>query len=351
MKSLSRLLLWPPSQIYSMVMNARNWAYDNGYFKTHRFDLPVVSVGNLTWGGTGKTPILCELIAWALSQGLKPAVISRGYRGQVTGIERVPQNADPSRYGDEPVLISSKFLEVPVYVGADRVESVKEILKNHQVDLIFADDAFQHRRLGRDLDIVIVDCTEPLDQYAVAPIGRSREATHALKRADFVILNKVNLVSPELKNEVIDFVEAQQRELKATWPIIESEYHVKALVRLNGEVISENLKNQAPPAALSALLVSAIGNPKSFERILPAHVRMQGHLIYRDHHAYTQGDLKKIIAEAHRLKVDQILITEKDSVKLSKLGADQQLFCVVQLAPKLGLRVKQLYEVLRQLVR
>lgn len=361
-----KIVLWPLSILYSAIMQLRNWLYDQGWLKVHRFQVPIVSVGNLTWGGTGKTPILCELIQWSLSQNLKPVVISRGYRGQVKGVERVKTDGDPALFGDEPVMIAKRFLQVPVYVGADRVSVVNEVLKLESgVQIVFADDAFQHRRLGRDIDVVILDSVEKIKNYCVAPLGRAREDFSGLKRADYLILNKVNLVDPHLKQEKLDFIERHLRELRHAPPLIECEYYIKALsclsdfdsVRASGqkEIVDDKLLGGLNSSAESAmtqqnvLMVSAIGNPKTFERLLEQKFQIKKHLIYRDHHAYTLADVNSMIAEAQKLKVSKILVTEKDAVKIALITDRKDLFWVVQLAPKLSLRVKQLYEGLRQL--
>ena len=193
------LILAPFSFLYSQVMALRNLLYDRDVLPTFEVGIPIVSVGNLTLGGTGKTPLICELVAWALENKLHPGVVSRGYRGQVRGVELVTPNGDPSYFGDEPVMIASRFANVPVYVGADRVAAVKKMIEHQKVDIIFADDAFQHRRLGRKADIVVVDCTEAISNYRVVPVGRARENVRGLDRADFIILNKVNLATPEQK--------------------------------------------------------------------------------------------------------------------------------------------------------
>lgn len=335
-------LLYPFSCLYSFFIRCRNWLYDKGIIKVHNFNIPIVSVGNLTWGGTGKTPILCELLRWALEQGLKPAVVSRGYKGRVRGVERVNPDGDPSYFGDEPVMIASRFLTVPVYVGADRVGAVSKILASEQVQIIFADDAFQHRRLGRNLDVVILDCTEKITNYNVAPMGRGREEKNSLRRADFIILNKVNLALPQNKLEALDFISHTCGDIHV--PVIESEYYVKRLINLDGvEEVSTSKYH-------SVLLVSGIGNPSAFEALVAKNYDVKGHMAFWDHYNYSQADIDKILNEAKFLGVEKILITEKDAIKIKKFKEKLDVVRVVELAPKLSLRVKGLYEkILNQL--
>jgi len=338
---MKSFLLQPLSTIYKAVTDVRNRLYEQGRLQVHQLPIPIVSVGNLTMGGTGKTPILCELLQWANEQKLRPAMVSRGYKGSFTGIQRVPLNGDPELFGDEPVMVANKFPSVPVYVGTDRVAAVESILANEKIDLVFADDAFQHRRLGRNLDILILDCSEKIENYRVLPWGRGREDSHAVQRADFIILNKANLVSPEFKKKVLDFIE-QQLMGKST-PVIESDYYLGHLEHL------QTRQKQDIVAYESVLLVSAIGNPSAFEGLMRNKFNVVKHLIYRDHHKFTQHDIDVILNHAKNKNVQRIIVTEKDAVKLRRFSHLD--FSVAVLAPKLSLQAKKIYERILETVR
>jgi tetraacyldisaccharide 4'-kinase len=334
-------LLQPLSWLYSRVTSLRNELYDRALFETFDAGLPVVSIGNLTLGGTGKTPMICELVSWALENGLRPAIVSRGYRGQVQGEERVPVNGDPKRYGDEPVLMANRFSKVPVYVGADRVAAVRQLKDKENVDIVFADDAFQHRRLRRNIDVVVVDCTESLQHYRVVPVGRGREKASGLQRADFIILNKVNLATPEQKKNVLEFIENQLDGRTAH--VIEAEYYVHKLINLKtGEVIE-------PRGFEPAVLVSGVGNPKGVERLLVKNFDIKQHLSFRDHHDFSLTDIDRALGEAQKYDAKKILVTEKDAVKIvEKIRHDDRsalrLFWRTELSLKLSLQVKKLHE-------
>ncbi len=340
--TLLRLLACPLSALYSSVMNIRNWLYDRKIFRAQDAGVTVVSVGNLTLGGTGKTPIVCELLRWAVENHLSPAVISRGYKGEFeTKIARVKPGANPAEYGDEPTMMANLFSGVPIYVGNKRMAVTRELLNAHpDVRLIFADDAFQHRQLHRDIDIVIIDCTEPLKNYSVIPAGRGRENIKSLRRASCIILNKVNLVSPEQKQNVIEFID-EILDGRST-PVIESEYHVRRLIRLDDER-AEELHEFEP-----VTLVSGIGNPAAFEALVAKNLDVKKHFKFRDHHRYTRGEFEKILSESRDRKVKRVVTTEKDAVKLREfLKRDRQdgdFFWKSELRPKLSLRVKWLYE-------
>lgn len=338
---MMRFILFPLSLIYAFAMKIRNQLYDREILSVVRLSKPVVSVGNLTMGGTGKTPLICELLNWALDQGLRPAVISRGYKSSIKGIAKVQTGENSLRYGDEPAMVVKKFPMVPFYIGADRVAVAQELIRNEAVDIIFADDAFQHRRMGRDLDIVIIDCTESLENYQVLPSGRGRELQSGILRADYIILNKVNLVAPQKKQEVIEFIASVcgKRQI----PVIESEYYVRQFLSLDGANKQELKSNER------VLLVSGVGNPAAFEDLMSLNLKVVKHLVYRDHHAYSNKDLDKVLTLGRELNIQRIVTTEKDAVKMSSLNPSEKNIWVAELVPKLSLRVKSLHEKIRLL--
>lgn len=344
-----RNILTPFEFLYSRMMAIRNHLYDSQHLKSVHTGVPVVSVGNITLGGTGKTPLICELVAWAIENQLKPGVVSRGYRGQVRGVARVKPDGDPAYFGDEPVLIAQRFNGAPVYVGADRVAAVKKIREDNDVNIVFADDAFQHRRMLRDIDIVIFDCTEDLANYRVVPVGRARESLSALTRAQFVILNKVNLTTPEHKRDVLEFIEDHLRGRDV--PIIESEYYVRRLIHISDSQAIE------PIGYESAIIMSGVGNPKGVEKLLIKNFDIKKHLTFRDHHEFNLADVKTAIDTAKAAGAKKILVTEKDAVKIKKILANNlalpgsDLFWSTELSLKLSIKVKRLYEKILALTR
>jgi tetraacyldisaccharide 4'-kinase len=264
------------------------------------------------------------------------AVVSRGYKGQVTTWARVATDGDSRVFGDEPLMLAQKFPEVPIYVGADRVAVVRELLSREKVQLIFTDDTFQHRRLKRNLDVLILDCTEAPSHYEVVPLGRGREDKSGLNRSDFVILNKVNLASPEKKQELVSFVEELRGDREI--PIIECEYYIHRFSRLDGQGARE------ASAYEKVALVSGVGRPQTFEDLMKKHFDVRKHFIFRDHHDYTESDVEKLIAQVDKLGVTRVITTEKDAVKLRRFSNLKEKIWVAELAPKLSLRVKSLYE-------
>ena len=292
------------SNIYSSVMKFRNFVYDKDYLSKHKVHRPVISIGNITVGGTGKTPITDHFILWAAKKNIKVGVVSRGYGGSYTGVQRIPENADPQIYGDEPTMLSSRNPNIPIYVCGNRVIAAQEMIRTEEIDLVLADDAFQHRRLIRDIDIVVIDLLENLENYKVIPQGRAREPLQGLKRADYFILNKANFVSDQQIEQVKQFIEEQ---LNNSPDFIIGNYLFKDVINFYGNASKDN----------NFLLVSGIGNPKSFEKLIQSqNIKFADHITYRDHHSFSTNDIKSIEQKANENSCNGILCTEKDAIKL-----------------------------------
>ena len=191
--------LTPLARTYLKMTQVRNYLYNEGYFKTKEVSCPVVSFGNLTAGGTGKTPLVSHFIQWAQNQEFKVGVVTRGYGGRLSYLcQQVKRHSQGAwLYGDEPYMLYLKHEDVPIWICTDRVRAAQALWNNHKVDLILADDAFQHRRLKRDMDILILNAMETQDNYQPLPLGRAREDFSEIHRAQAIILNKVNLASEE----------------------------------------------------------------------------------------------------------------------------------------------------------
>ncbi|MCB0361901.1 MAG: tetraacyldisaccharide 4'-kinase [Bdellovibrionales bacterium] len=297
--------------LYQGTMEFRNWCYDSGRLSIEKLDAPVVSIGNLTAGGTGKTPIVADLVSWTLSLKLPVGIISRGYRGKFEGVQRV--SSDPLAtpiWGDEPTMLARKFPDVPVYVHANRVLAGQALLADSSVKWILADDAFQHRRLHRDLDIVVFDLSAPVKQLRSLPFGRAREPLKSLSRANFIILNKENLASKENR-------EAWRWELRE-WmnpgSLIEVSCEIEGVFSLNSPSVG-----LADPEQV--WLVSGIGHPQSYEFLMRSNgFRVMGHSVFPDHHDYNEKDEARILADMKAAKVDRLVATSKDMIKLRQFN-------------------------------
>ncbi|MGE0763484.1 MAG: tetraacyldisaccharide 4'-kinase [Bdellovibrionales bacterium] len=309
----SRPWLKPFGLFYGKVMACRNLLYDQGYFESHAVDRPVISVGNLTVGGAGKTPVTMALLQKLKAQGLRPAVISRGYgrRGCVVSAVDLRASDAVSRFGDEPVLIKSHYGDVPVYVGAKRVDVAKLVLRHEKVDVIVADDAFQHRSLRRQLDVVVLDACQSLESLRPLPWGLGREDRQGLKRAQVVVLNKVNLAPVAHLNKWREWF---GQELRSSQILIEAAYQAKKIEPLtpgSGEFERVN----------SWRACAGIARPETFAKLLREELKLSvhGESWFADHHDYSVEDLALI---EKSLKPGQgVVITEKDAVKWRSLNS------------------------------
>jgi tetraacyldisaccharide 4'-kinase len=305
------IIFYPLALLFSLIIFVREMLYKKGIFKSFKVKTKVLSVGNLTFGGTGKTPTVDFLIE-NLKKKKNIAVLSRGYGRTTKGFYKVGVS-DPKAtdlYGDEPCLLAKKHPDVPVFVCEDRVEGCRQIEGLGQFDLIIADDAFQHLKLKRDLDIVVVDATEKKANYQYPPIGRARNSFFYLNRADFVFLTKVNLVREDSLRWI-------KRKLTKN-VVIEFESRIDGLYSLNNDRQKNDQRLEMFPKEV--YLVSGIGKPAGFEDLVKKcffGVVIKEHFIYKDHHDYTLKDIQKLKS---KIGSGILLTTEKDAVKLKKFS-------------------------------
>ena len=285
-------LLIPFSFIYYLIISLRDFFYRSRIFKRHTLSAKVISVGNLTWGGTGKTPATLFILDRLLQRDKKVAILIRGY-GK-----------------DEPRLLSDLAKGVPVFSGSDRVRNGREAIIQHSVDTLLLDDGFQYRRLERDLDIVCIDSTNPFGNGFLIPAGIMREGLNSIKKADIFLITKVDLISGQgsLQN-----LEARLKEINPGALIVKAIHKVGHIYKLSdGQLVDiGHLKDK------NLGLVSAIGNPRSFEKTVSMlGLRFGKHFMFRDHYWYTEKDLKRIKDYCATHEIDTILTTEKDAVRL-----------------------------------
>lgn len=294
---------------YAAAMRLRNRLYDGGWLPAFRPPLGVVSVGNLSLGGTGKTP-LAEWIARRLAGvGVQLAVISRGY------------GARPGQPNDEALELARKLPGVLQLQNPDRVAAARQIIAGSRCQAILLDDAFQHRRIARDLDIVLLDALEPFGFGHVFPRGTLREPLTGLGRAHVVVLSRADMISPSERAAIRDRV--RQYAPQAAW--VETRHAPRVLVSAAGQ--------EQPLATLAGRPVAAfcgIGNPAGFRHTLDAcgfnAIALQE---FPDHHPYGPPDLERLTHWAAGLDVAAVVCTEKDLVKIGRdrLG-DQALWAI-----------------------
>ncbi len=344
----SDLLLAPFAGVYSCAMRSRNAAFESKILPVGGPDVGIISVGNLSAGGTGKTPIVSLLVGEVTKLGVKCGIVSRGYGGETkepTFVIPDGQATTAKRFGDEPTWLAHRHRDVPVFVGADRVATAKKLASEMKVQLIFADDAFQHRYLRREMDIVLLDATQPRWHYRSLPLGRLREGFGSLARARHVFLTKTNLAPGDRLQWLRRRVAAEKSG--AHFDVHEFEWIIAGFSQLGSD---------APPAMLKrtrVMLVSGIANGAAFADLVRqtiGNADVAGHVEFADHHRYSTADLERVEKEADRLKVDAIVVTEKDAVKLG--GWQPKLPCLVsQLVARPTGDLRTVYEEFRRLAR
>ncbi len=305
----------------------------------------MVSVGNLTVGGTGKTPLIGHFLQWASEQNLKVGVVSRGYGARFEGCQ-VVRAGEPPVFGDEPQMLANQFPGVPIYVDPDRVRAASRLVEDHSVDLLLADDGFQHLRLKRDLDLVVMDALEPADHYKVLPWGRARENLTALARASHIVVTKVNLVTEEVRQGLKLVLHRQAPGV----PVVEAHLVFSGLFPMLGAPSARAVA--LPLAGQKVLAVSGIGRPQSFAKLLEEqNVNLVEQIIFADHHNYSLKDVKRIGAEAQRLGCEAVVVTAKDAVKLQNFSPEDLGFTylVTQVKVELLKGAQRIYEDLHRL--
>lgn len=295
-----RALLRVAEVPYAWVVRYRNRRYDRQSAPIHRVGVPVVCVGNLTLGGTGKTPLVEWVAAWFERHAVRVAIVSRGY-GTPTGIPN-----------DEAMELRHALPNVPHVQHADRVAAARTALEQHGSQLIVLDDGFQHRRLGRDLDIVLLDASEPFGFEHLFPRGTLREPAGALRRADVVVLSRADMLAPAARDAVRRRV--AQLAPDASW--CEVVHRPTALVNQAGERLPlEQLRGRRVVA------FCGIGNPAGFRHTLQAlGCQCVGWREFADHHAYDHDDAQRLQQWATAEEAEIAVCTRKDLVKLKTVA-------------------------------
>ena len=308
-----------PAYLYGKIIELRNALYDKGVFETHDLGARVISVGNITTGGTGKTPLVAYIAEVLAARGEKVCILTRGY-GRAEKKQRVLVSdgeqvlADAATGGDEPVELAHKLLGKAIVIAdADRVSAAEWALRKFGVTVFVLDDGFQHRKAKRDLDIVCIDATNPCDGGKMLPLGRLREPLAGLARADCIIITRSDLVD--------DITELRARLTKwnSDAVMFEAKNVISAITPIE-EFHAKTQRSQSKSMSQRAFAFCGVGNPESFfEQLKRAGVEPVATQSYADHHFYSQADVSEIEASAKSYGSEVLLTTAKDAVKISNL--------------------------------
>jgi tetraacyldisaccharide 4'-kinase len=299
-------LLIPISIFFYIFSSLKKYLYKNGFLTTIKIKVPVLIIGNITLGGTGKTPLALNIIENFLKEGLKPALISRGYGARANNIKEVFESSDVRAVGDEALLIKSKS-KIPVFIGKDRANVARILLKKYpETSIIISDDGLQHHRLERDYEIIVVDSQRQFGNGLIFPAGPLREGISRLKQVDAVVYKGVNNNSNFYQMKYIT-------------------KHFKNLLT-NKKAILKDIKDK------KIVAITAIGNPESFFSTLEGYDLKFKKVIFNDHYLFNKNDFIKYADY-------NIVMTEKDAIKCKKFATKN--FWVLPLETKVDERLFQ----------
>ena len=296
--ALARAGLRALAAAYGGAVRLRNRSYDRGWKRTYQAPVPVVSVGNVTTGGTGKTPLVAWLAAWFSDRGIRPALLSRGYR------------AMDGQTNDEKLVLDRLCPDVPHLQNADRVASAHAAVEQHGAQVLILDDGFQHRRLARDLDIVLIDALNPWGYGYLLPRGLLREPLSALGRADIIVLTRADQCEAQQRQAIRNVVARWRQEEQ----FVEVAYRPTLLIDAAGATAAPSSVNDLPITAFCG-----IGNPQAFRQtLINEGYRIASFHIFPDHHHYSAADLEQLAKGAQDIRAAGLVTTEKDLVKIGR---------------------------------
>lgn len=318
---IKNILLNPLCWMWNFISTTRRVFYEFGVLKQNTFQVPIISIGNLTFGGTGKTPMTLWLANY-LTNKYKVMVLMRGYKGKLeksSGIIELDQKnfiaPDPIEFGDEALLLSRRIKNASIVVGKNRSENLVKYFPTIQPDVVILEDGHQHIQLKRNLNIVLFDALKPLKRYQVAPMGEMREGFYSLKDADCIIITRADLVSIDRLNALKNFL---LPHAPLNIPIVDVGYKPKAFYNSSYDLVFslDEIKGR------KVILVAGVANPQSFFQLvekLGAEILVMES--FPDHHFYGADEINPLLSFA-KSEGAHIVTTEKDIVRIKKIISD-----------------------------
>ncbi len=313
-----KYLLYPFSLLYGIVVYFRNRLYDLHILKSKEFDVPVISIGNITVGGTGKTPHV-EYLVNLLKEQFRVATLSRGYKRTTQGFLEVQPGSPVSSVGDEPLQIKKKFPEITVAVCENRVTGVKKILDSEEVkspDVVILDDAFQHRRISPGINILLIDYNRPVKDDFLLPAGRLREGSYQMRRANMIIFTKCpGEITPIMRRIMQKEVRLKPyQELFFTTLVYD-----KILPVFDGKELPSDFFSKKE---FAILVVTGIASPFLIYNYMEGFTQKMETMKFPDHHHYSEADIRAIFCKFEEINSEKkiIVTTEKDAMHFKDLG-------------------------------
>jgi tetraacyldisaccharide 4'-kinase len=308
-------ILYLPGLLYEALIRIRNRMYACGRLPQYQLSCPVISIGNITMGGTGKTPFVLYTARTLAQMGLNAAILTRGY-GRKNSKQSIFLSPGQTRIvpeeilGDEPALLRRHLPEIWMGIAKDRFRSGRIIEQQNNSIVFILDDGFQHRKLHRNLDIVLIDPLQPLENNCIVPRGTLREPVWGLQRADILVVNGL----PSSYSSAL--FEARLRKLVPKSPIFFCTQYIHDLIPFTYWVHNERL-SMSPDLPKTAFLVTAIGNPERFhDDIRRMGIDIRGMRKFKDHHRFSLKDWRDCSRSAEKCGAETLIITEKDAVKI-----------------------------------
>lgn len=324
-KKLKRTLVWLPAKLYELAVRLRVAAYETDYRTPRRLAVTTIGVGNITLGGTGKTPMVEYIARYLRSEAHRVAILTRGYGRSSTGMQTLnaphpstnndagqPANATSYReVGDEPLMLARALPDVPIIIHKDRFQAGRWAANAMGADVLVLDDAYQHLQLARDLNILLIDASDPFGGFEMTPFGRLREPLYGIRRADAIIVTRADRPFDQAQVQAIIHHFCGNKI-----PVM---YVTSGITRLRHLETGATYDLQEF-TGWNAAALCGIGNPHAFaEDILQAGINIVSENFFRDHHPFTQADLNRATAEARQAAADMMITTEKDAVRLEGL--------------------------------
>jgi len=306
-----RFLLLPLGIVYGIIITLRNFFYDVGIFKITPISTPVISVGNITAGGTGKTPMTITLAEVGKLRGFKPGIVSRGYGRNSKGLQIVHDGNEMKNTvensGDEPFLMASLLKDIPVVVSGNRVDGADRLIQDYGVNLIILDDAFQHRKIYRNIDIVLINASEKSSAYHMLPVGQLREFPWELNRADYIVATKgdVNELPESMQKFTGDTIQSTQ--------IFQVEKYTS-----NGYQSVEHCKDESCECVVSPIFAfCGIAHGDFFFKTLnKMKIDILDSISFKDHVEYDESTMATLKSKINNSNTKTVITTEKDLMKL-----------------------------------
>lgn len=309
-----RILLLPFALLYGFIVAARNWLYDKKIFRSATFNMPLICVGNLSTGGTGKSPMV-ELLVKNLKQEFKVATLSRGYKRKTSGYALASEKTTAIDIGDEPMQFHIKFPDVPVAVGEERIVAIPQLLHDRpDTEVIILDDAFQHRAIQAGLNILLTDCSNLFTRDFFLPTGDLRDERGSYRRAEIIVVTKCPAGLSETEREAI------KQELE---PLPHQKVYFATIAYGTPYHIIDRTEMPLVPQT-EVLLVTGIANPSPLKKQLEEQTNLYHLMQFSDHHIFTIDDFRDIKKRFNGLQAANkiILTTEKDAMRLMKFAAE-----------------------------